>query len=91
MGDNALIPLVGLSIFDFAHKLVGQQNLSIITVEYHYHLFQAVSPGLWIGEPDYDPGDYEHGDENEIVFPCNAGQRDRINEYIEKESNVGGA
>jgi DNA-directed RNA polymerase subunit M/transcription elongation factor TFIIS len=89
MRHNTQIPLVCLRMFNSAQDLARRRDNSIFTVEHDCHLFQAMSSGFRVCEQYGNECDDKHNDENEIVFPSDAGKCDRIDKDIEEERNVG--
>ena len=89
MRHNTQIPLVCLCMFNSAQDLARRRDNSIFTIKHDCHLFQAMSSGFRVCEQYGNECDDEHNDENEIVFPGDAGKRNRIDKDIEEERNVG--
>lgn len=49
-----------------------------------------MSPRLGVEEVDSERHDDEHGQEDEVVFPAEALERDRVDEGVEEDGDDGG-
>ena len=69
---------------DLDSRLLGTLNFSILPIEDNRHLFQRVATCLWVEEVCCQPEAGQHGDEDEVVFPADGFEGDRVDEGVEE-------
>lgn len=79
----------------FRHQTLGslghlcwRRDLGV-TIKDHGHLLQRVASRFWVEEVNRDAQKNEHDDEDEVVFPTDALQSNRVNESIEEDRDNG--
>lgn len=90
VGRSVLIALLRIILLHLFQDFTRRWNIHIVAIKQNCHLFQAVSSGFRVGKPDCDQSANKHGNEHEIVFPCDTVQRNRIDEDVEEIRNVAG-
>jgi hypothetical protein len=89
--SNALVAFVCVGVFDRSKNLVRRGNDCVVAIEDDSHLLKSVASGLWVCEPDGKKGNDSDGNEDQIVLPGDAAQRDWVDKDVEEQRKVGGA
>ena len=71
--------------------LMRWRNGGVVLVEKDSNLFERVAARLWVVEVGGQQEGDEDDDEDDIVLPSNAGERDWVDECVEKDRNYSGA
>jgi hypothetical protein len=71
-------------------RLRRRRHVGILPIKDHSHLLQGVASCLRIVEERSETEEDEHHHEDNVVFPANHAQCDRVDERVEEDGEDGG-
>jgi hypothetical protein len=71
-------------------RLRRRRHVGILPIKDHSHLLQGVASCLRIVEERSETEEDEHHHEDNVVFPANGAQCDRVDERVEEDGEDGG-